>query len=394
MISLSPYITQDKAPGELQDLIVEIYSRDRALNDSIPPALRKPMEYLLRMVNSYYSNKIEGNPTLPSEVLHLQEENGDREVDDDLMEIKQHLEVQCKIAFGEIERNKVSSRDFLSEVHKAFYEGLPEKFRYIEHPETKEKIAITPGECRKRGVKVGKHTPPDHEELDRYLRWFEQMYQPDQMHGLNRMLAAAAAHHRFAWIHPFMDGNGRVGRIFTDAHMKQSGLSGYGLWSMSRGFARDTDAYYAALKQADLKRKGDLDGRGLLSEKGLLKYTEYFLKTALDQVTYFASLLQMDHLRTRVDYYFDMRAKGALPRDDGTMLPPLRPEAKEVYRMLMNDGPMSRTSIREAIGLGERTFQKLLVQMADERLVIAPHKQPIELALSPESIGILFPKLW
>ncbi len=267
--------------------------------------------------------------------------------------------------------------------------------RFVEHPETGEMIEVLPGKFRHRGVKIGQHFPPDSDLIGGYLDWFEYQYQPDRIHGINRLLAAAASHHRFAWVHPFLDGNGRVGRIFTDLYMKQAGLSGYGLWSMSRGFARDTDAYYAALSRADMESQGTSDGRGILSDKGLLFFTKYFLDSALDQVTYFASLLQMEHLRTRVNYYFDMREAGLLPNDRGVLMPKLRIEAKKVYQLLMNDGPLPRTSLREAVGLGERTFQKLLVQMADEKLVIAPpHQQLVELALSPESIGMLFPKLW
>ncbi len=109
----------------MQDLIVEIYMRDRSLNESIPPALRKPMECLIRMVNSYYSNRIEGNLIMPSEVLHLQEEFDTHRVRDELLEVKQHLEVQFQLAKGKTGRGRICSPDFFRLVHEAFYEGLP-----------------------------------------------------------------------------------------------------------------------------------------------------------------------------------------------------------------------------------------------------------------------------
>ena len=58
-------------------------------------------------------------------------------------------------------------------------------------------------------------------------------------HGkLDAILASFVAHHRLAWIHPFLDGNGRVARIAIDAMLRACGVNGAGLWSMSRGFAK------------------------------------------------------------------------------------------------------------------------------------------------------------
>ena len=42
----------------------------------------------------------------------------------------------------------------------------------------------------------------------------------EKYQGDRKLIAVMAAHHRFAWIHPFIDGNGRVGRLLTDAILK------------------------------------------------------------------------------------------------------------------------------------------------------------------------------
>ena len=70
-MALTPFIPQDKAPGALQDAVVELMQLDAALNANIPQPLRLPMINLLRQVNSFYSNKIEGNPTLPLSLIHI-----------------------------------------------------------------------------------------------------------------------------------------------------------------------------------------------------------------------------------------------------------------------------------------------------------------------------------
>jgi len=394
MTSVTPFISQENAPGKLQDAVVELYTLDAALNANIPESLRLPMVKLLRVVNSFYSNKIEGNPTHPAEILHAQEEGGGNDPSDDLLEIKQHIEVQTRLANLEIGKDLICTSKFFRDVHKEFYQGLPKKFLEIKNPDTDEIIPITPGEFRTRNVKVGKHLPPEHQEIPRYMGWFEKIFNPAHVHGTNRLFAAAAAHHRFMWIHPFLDGNGRVGRLFTDNYMHCSGLGGYGLWSMCRGFGRDTDSYYEALSRADMERQGSTDGRGILSDKGLLQFTEYFLETALDQVKYFSALLEPKKLDERINYYFEMRNRGALLSSTGETLKPLKPESKEIYFKLLRSGPQQRADLQRNLGTSERTLRTIVSQMSDAGLVEAPAKKPVALALSPSSIEMLFPHLW
>jgi Fic family protein len=395
MISLNPYIKQDKAPGELQDATVELYRLDAALHSNIPDSLRKPMTRLLRLVNSFYSNKIEGNPTHPADILHAQEEDEQGgNLTDDLLEIKQHIEVQTKLANNDIEREVVCTPDFLRKIHKSFYDGLSQKFLEIKNPDNKEIIIIVPGEFRQRKVKVGNHVPPEYSELNGYLEWFKTIYQPNIIHGTTKLLAAAASHHRLMWIHPFLDGNGRVGRLFTDNYMRCAGLGGYGLWSMSRGFGRDTDSYYEALASADMIRQGSYDGKGILSDRGLLKFTEYFIETALDQVKYFSALLEPKKLNERIEIYFEMRNRGALISAKGQTLPTLKIESKDIYRKLLYSGPQPRSEIQKMLDVSERTLRTIISQMDDAGLVKAEPKQPISLKLSSSSIELLFPYLW
>lgn len=142
MTSVTPFVSQENAPGKLQDAVVELYTLDSALNANIPESLRLPMVKLLRVVNSFYSNKIEGNPTHPAEILHAQEEGGANDPSDDLLEIKQHIEVQARLANLEIGRGVICTSKFFREVHKEFYQGLPKKFLEIKNPDTDEIIPI------------------------------------------------------------------------------------------------------------------------------------------------------------------------------------------------------------------------------------------------------------
>ncbi|MCP4697279.1 MAG: Fic family protein [Gammaproteobacteria bacterium] len=394
-MSITPFITTDRVPGVLQDIAVDIYKADAALSACMPDSLRHSVTDLLRTVNSYYSNRIEGNPTRPADILRArQDADSAGTEDDDLLEIKIYAEIQAKLDLGAIDSASVCSKNFLLNIHKAFYTGLPAKFTLIEHPDTHEKISLVPGQLRQHTVRVGEHIPPGPDELDSLMNWFDSAYRPDRIHGIVRLFAAAASHHRLAWIHPFLDGNGRAGRLFTDNYMRHAGLDGYGLWSVCRGFARDKAAYYAALARADMVRQGSTDGRGILSDGGLAAFTRYFLETALDQVKFFSGLLEPEKFVKRVHIYFELRAKGALPGDGRQPMPILKPKAEEIYIMLLKRGPMTRTDIRALIDLGEHPTRNLLTQMAAEGLIEATPNKPIALSLSAASLPILFPKLW
>jgi len=257
-----------------------------------------------------------------------------------------------------------------------------------------ERILVHPGVYRVNQVEVGSHIPPDSVELDGYMSWLEAEFDLTKIHGQRRIVAAAALHHRLAWIHPFQDGNGRVLRLLTDCYMRCSGFEGYGLWSITRGFGRDTKSYYAALAQADKVRQGDSDGRGILSDKGLLSFTKYFIDTALDQVKYFSDLLEPRKLGIRVDYYFEMRAKGGLPDAFGEELPLLKIAARDIYRLLLEKGAMSRGAIMQHLGKGEQTLRPIFKQMQEEGLISAKPKRDVELKLSTTAIEFLFPQLW
>jgi Fic family protein len=207
-------------------------------------------------------------------------------------------------------------------------------------------------------------------------------------------LAAAGAHHRLLWIHPFTDGNGRTGRLFTDQYLQLGGLRGCDLWSVSRGFGRDVDAYYAALRAADRVRKGDLDGRGELSESGLLEFTEYFIAMALEQVRFVRALLEPRTLHRRIDHYFQMRFHSALPTGEGNVLPMLRIEALHTYRELLELGPMHHSEMQVRLGLGENAARDLFAQMASEHLIAIDKNGQVSLRLSGHAIMTLFPDLF
>ena len=142
----------------------------------------------------------------------------------------------------------------------------------------------------------------------------------------------ASGHHRFNYIHPFPDGNGRVSRLMSHAMSSSAGIGAHGLWSISRGLARGIDSrneYKMKMDYADTPRQGDLDGRGNLSEKALVDFVTWFLTVCLDQVEFMSGLFDLSELSRRLKRYAE--------RSDE-----LKPEANNLLQEALLRGEFDR----------------------------------------------------
>ncbi len=134
-----------------------------------------------------------------------------------------------------------------------------------------------------------------------------------QLGRAETILASAGAHHRLLWVHPFVDGNGRVARLLSHAVLLET-LDTGALWSVARGLARRDADYKAHLAACDSPRRNDLDGRGALSEEALAAFTTFFLEVCLDQVRFMESLVEPGRLRDRIiRWALEESRRGALP---------------------------------------------------------------------------------
>ena len=126
--------------------------------------------------------------------------------------------------------------------------------------------------------------PSARARFPRFLSRFESAYA--NLGRTDAILAAAAAHHRFLWIHPFLDGNGRVARLMSHAVLRETLDTGGVLVGGQEVWLEAKPAYKAHLAACDQTRRNDLDGRGHLSEAALMEFTAYFLTTCIDQVDF------------------------------------------------------------------------------------------------------------
>lgn len=380
--------------GSLVDLVMEVYRKSASLEGLLHPITQKEVTRLLRHINSYYSNRIEGEHTTPADIERAVKKEYSKDEKRKRLQLLSvaHIEVQELIdKWLETDPGiNVCSSNFLCSIHREFYERVPESFLNIYDPETGETIRMVPGELRKRLVTIGDYIPPASDSLERFMSRFEEVYAPDKLLGHKKLVAAAASHHRLAWIHPFLDGNGRVARLFSYAYMKKVKLESFGLWTLFRGLAKRSDDYINYLAVADASRKGDYDGRGNLSKNGLTSFCEYFFEVAADQISYMNELLQLENLRKRIIGYVNLRSQNMIPDEE-----PLREEAKYVLVEIMTRGEVARGEVKRISGLGERTARDLTSQLEREELVVSDgHRSPLRFNIPAKVVGYYFPKLY
>jgi len=383
---------------ELHDIALAVLQKSAALGSRQHPVTLQTLHELLRIINSYYSNLIEGHNTHPYDIVRAMQRQYDTEPAKRSLQMESiaHIAVQKDIEKKLQEGPDINAadRDFLCRIHRDFYKQLPEEFLTVKDPETNQMSRVLPGELRSEPVKVGRHIPPESASLDSYLVRFGEFYAPEKHHGAAKLVAASAAHHRLMWIHPFLDGNGRVARLFTEAYFQRIPVLGYGLWSVSRGLARRNSDYKAALSWADAPRRNDLDGRGNLSNEGLIHFCRFFLEVCLDQVEYMSSLLRLEELIQRVRHYVDLRNRGMIPGQNGGKQP-LRPEAAGMLQEVLVHGVVSRGSIIRVSGLKERTGRTLLGMLLGEGLLVSDSpKGEVRIGFPIHAAGWYFPDLY
>ncbi|MGD0816388.1 MAG: Fic family protein [Verrucomicrobiota bacterium] len=279
----------------------------------------------------------------------------------------------------------VYSPDFICWLHREFYTLLPEPQRWATAKSGK-RYQIRPGCLRDFMVDVGKHTPPDFAALPKFLNRFHSFYGDEQILETDRLVVIAAAHHRLAWIHPFGDGNGRVIRLHSHAQLIHHGIDGHGLWTLSRGLARWRQRYFAWLEAADQGRRGDLDGRGNLSDAALADFCVFFLETMLDQIQFMSGLLGLPALRTRVERYFQFQA---------LHLDRYRDELMRVARSLVDEGEIPRSRVQEITGKGATVSAEIIKLGLDEGYFDTPSPKGLLRVAFPTKVhDFYFPQLF
>jgi Fic family protein len=238
-------------------------------------------------------------------------------------------------------------------------------------------------------VQVGTHLPPSPQYVEAFMGAFAERFDFFRLGQGERIIAIASAHHRFNYIHPFVDGNGRVSRLMSHAMVLRAGIGAHGLWSISRGLARGLKRglegraeYKHMMQYADTPRQGDIDGRGNLSESVLKEFIIWFLKVMIDQIDFMASLYDLKSLSRRLRRLVEVHTDW-------------RPETGNLLDYILRRGEMPRGEAAQITGLSARSSSDLLGQLVKVGVIQSDTpKGPVSLRFKADFADILFPRLF
>ena len=383
---MEPMLPEETALRSLDDSALELAESAGGLAKQVHPVLQRSVGDLVRSMNCYYSNLIEGHNTHPRDIERaLADDFSNEPKKRDLqLEAVAHIHVQKLIDEGRDPAVWPATAAYARWLHGEFCTRLPNDMLWVEHPSTGERHEVVPGQFRRLDVEVGRHVPPPHGEVPRFLARFDQAYTSPPLTRLRQIQSVGAAHHRLLWIHPFLDGNGRVARLMSHALLKRLGI-GTSLWSVARGLACAEAEYKSRLTDADHPRRGDRDGRGNLTQSGLLSFCRFFLERAIDQVTFMEGLLDSAQLLRRMEIHVEEEVR-AKRLEKGSFM---------VLREAALAGQVERAKVPLLTNYEQRAARKVTSALIKRgMLVAANHRAPLRLAFPADAAERWFPLLY
>ncbi len=268
--------------SSLTDLVIELdYLRKKTPGGSTHPRVFHQLKHIFHTLESIGSARIEGNNTTIAEYIETKLE-ANKIVPSGIREIQN---IEKAMAF--IEENVKDyplNRAFISELHKMIVDGLL--------PPPDGEGDITPGDYRKINLRIAKsgHLPPDWLSVDTFMSELTDFIGKKDSPKYD-LLKAAIAHHRFVWIHPFGNGNGRTVRLFAYAMLVKTSfnVNAGRIINPTAVFCSNRNDYYNFLSQAD---KG--------TDAGILEWSEYVLKGLKDEIQKIDKLSEYKYLRKEI----------------------------------------------------------------------------------------------
>lgn len=387
---IQPLYPEERMLEPLKELASQLVADCHRLGGQAGEPLVRALRPKLRAMNSYYTNKIEGQHTEPAAIERALRKQFDA---DAALAKKQRLAIAHMEVEQELEKKVAGATPknlfdaaFVQEIHGRLYRKLPEADCVTDQGKP-----IVPGEFRRDDVTAGRHVAPPWKDVDGLMQAWAERYRG--MAGTEALLVGVScSHHRLAWIHPFIDGNGRAARLHAHAVLDAMGLT-HGLWSPMRGLARTQERYYARLSSADLPRRNDLDGRGPLSQEELVEFARYFLEICVDQVRFMCERLDLASLKDRLRALL-IHLEGK-PWKIGSEKSIVKLDALEPLHYVAMAGPLERARFIAMTGLGERTSRRILASLLDYGVLTAETtRAQVEFAVPLRSLRFLFPNLW
>jgi len=348
MNSIRIRIPEPKWESNLANLIIDLEKlKVKRIEGEIPEYIFLQLKEIFHKLETLGSARIEGNNTTLSEYIEKIIEN--KFVEEEENEI---LNIEEAIDFIEehIEHYSID-RMFVSQIHKIITKDLT--------PPPKGEGSKYPGELRKHNVTIqkSKHRPPDVSILNDCFEEFIRFINEDRKEQY-QLLMIAIAHHRFAYIHPYDNANGRVGRLLNYALLIKFGFQvrDKRILNPSSVFYSDRDRYYEMLSCADS-----------LLDEDLLTWCEYFLKGLKNEIEKIDILLKREFVVGKILF---PSIKYALERKLITS------EEKKVLHLMIDSPEMSiKSQDLSRIGINGSVKKSRFMEKLKERKFIKPIKE-------------------
>lgn len=268
--------------SSLTDLIIELdYLRKKQLGGSTHPKVFFQLKNIFHKLESIGSARIEGNNTTIAE--YMETNLSDRKQFSE--GIKEIQNIEKSMVF--VEENIVDypiSRALISEMHKMIVDELM--------PPPQGEGDSTPGQFRQVNLEISKstHKPPEWLKVNEYMEELLDFVNREDSPKYD-LLKTAIAHHRFVWIHPFRNGNGRTVRLFTYAMLVKAGFNvNVGrIINPTAVFCSNRNDYYSYLSAADNGTRA-----------GMLSWIEYVLKGLKEEIEKIDKLSDYEFLRKEI----------------------------------------------------------------------------------------------
>lgn len=265
----------------LVDVLTELeYLRRLQLGGSTPAPVFFQLKHIFHMLESLGSARIEGNHTTLADYVESKLEGGRHTPSDQLREME-NIEAAMAYVEERFRPGDALTEDFICELHAVAVKGL------------EREGDATPGAYRQTQVQIAQseHLPPKPVSVPYYMQelvaFINEAHPPKY-----DLIKVALAHHRFGWIHPFGNGNGRVVRLLTYALMIKYGFNvktGGRVLNPTAVFCNDRDRYYAMLAQADTG-----------TQQGLEAWCTYVLQGILVELRKVDRLADFGYLNERI----------------------------------------------------------------------------------------------
>lgn len=269
--------------SKLMDLILELESlRSKRLEGTTPIPIFFQLKRIFHMLESHGSARIEGNNTTIAEFIETKIE--DRTAPNEKIQEIENIEKAMLYSEDYVEERGVSL-SLIKDIHEKIVENLSIP--------PKGEGDFTPGIFRDKKVKItgSSHTPPENKfQVEQYMEELVSFINKDDSPKYD-LLKVAIAHHRFMWVHPFTNGNGRTGRLLTYAMLINQGFSvNVGkILNPTAVFCFDRNLYNENLSLAD-------NGNDIGTEKWCI----YVLEGLKNEITKIDNLADYEYLKEKI----------------------------------------------------------------------------------------------